>query len=346
MTYSETFTCWASRCLPAYARAAAENAARARSRCPPATEPSYAMKPLSCPAAPRSRCARPRACSPAARSAPTIAARRAGRADFVRAPATGVDPTAPAPSAWWHALNDRQLDDLITAALAYNPDLHAAQARLRASRAQLAQQRAAQLPKSSATVAAIRTRAGRQRARFAAAVERLKPIGRHPPSLAARAAAALFGRLRRNLGNRPVRRHAPRGRSGICASGSGRRRSRRHAGVDRCRSRQRVHRPARSTAAACAVAAHCRAAAEDARATQQRRARGVAADADIERLTTQVENTRASLIPLDAQVTESLDRLTILTGRAPVRSTRHCRHRTRRCRRYPAASRSAIRPRC
>ncbi|OXH82337.1 RND transporter, partial [Burkholderia multivorans] len=51
--------------------------------------------------------------------------------------------------------------------------------------------------------------------------------------------------------------------------------------------------------------------------TQQRRARGVAADADIERLTTQVENTRASLIPLDAQVTESLDRLAILTGREP-----------------------------
>ncbi|MFL6666146.1 MAG: TolC family protein, partial [Burkholderia ambifaria] len=51
--------------------------------------------------------------------------------------------------------------------------------------------------------------------------------------------------------------------------------------------------------------------------TQQRRARGVAADVDIERLTTQVETTRASLIPLDAQVTESLDRLAILTGRAP-----------------------------
>ncbi len=51
--------------------------------------------------------------------------------------------------------------------------------------------------------------------------------------------------------------------------------------------------------------------------TQQRRGRGVAADADIERLTTQVENTRASLIPLDAQVTESLDRLATLTGRAP-----------------------------
>ncbi|KHJ59364.1 TolC family protein, partial [Burkholderia glumae] len=51
--------------------------------------------------------------------------------------------------------------------------------------------------------------------------------------------------------------------------------------------------------------------------TLQRRDRGVVDDADIERLTTQVENTRATLIPLDAQVTESLDRLAILTGRAP-----------------------------
>ncbi|MCO8649893.1 TolC family protein, partial [Burkholderia multivorans] len=77
---------------------------------------------------------------------------------FVRAPATGIDPGAPAPSAWWHALHDRRLDALIAAALAHNPDLHAAQARLRAARAQLAQQRAAELPKTSATVAAIRMR--------------------------------------------------------------------------------------------------------------------------------------------------------------------------------------------
>ncbi len=51
--------------------------------------------------------------------------------------------------------------------------------------------------------------------------------------------------------------------------------------------------------------------------TQQRRAHGTAADVDVERLTTQVENTRATLIPLDAQVTDSLDRLAVLTGREP-----------------------------
>ncbi len=51
--------------------------------------------------------------------------------------------------------------------------------------------------------------------------------------------------------------------------------------------------------------------------TQQRRARGTAADVDVERLTTQVENTRATLTPLDAQVSDSLDQLAVLTGQAP-----------------------------
>jgi len=51
--------------------------------------------------------------------------------------------------------------------------------------------------------------------------------------------------------------------------------------------------------------------------TQQRRAHGTAADVDVERLTTQVENTRATLTPLDEQVAESLDQLAMLTGQAP-----------------------------
>jgi len=50
---------------------------------------------------------------------------------------------------------------------------------------------------------------------------------------------------------------------------------------------------------------------------QQRRAQGVAGDADVERQTTQVENTRATLIPLDEQIAESLDQLAVLTGQAP-----------------------------
>jgi outer membrane protein TolC len=51
--------------------------------------------------------------------------------------------------------------------------------------------------------------------------------------------------------------------------------------------------------------------------TEQRRAQEVASDLDVERIRTQVENTRASIIPLDEQITESLDQLAVLTGREP-----------------------------
>jgi NodT family efflux transporter outer membrane factor (OMF) lipoprotein len=51
--------------------------------------------------------------------------------------------------------------------------------------------------------------------------------------------------------------------------------------------------------------------------TNQRRARGTAADVDVDRLKSQVETTRATLVPLDEQIAESLDRLALLTGRPP-----------------------------
>ncbi len=51
--------------------------------------------------------------------------------------------------------------------------------------------------------------------------------------------------------------------------------------------------------------------------TQQRRERGVASDLEVERVRTQVENTRAAMIPLDEEVAEALDQLALLTGREP-----------------------------
>jgi NodT family efflux transporter outer membrane factor (OMF) lipoprotein len=51
--------------------------------------------------------------------------------------------------------------------------------------------------------------------------------------------------------------------------------------------------------------------------TERRRAQEVASDLDVERIRTQVESTRASIIPLDEQIIESLDQLAVLTGREP-----------------------------
>ena len=63
--------------------------------------------------------------------------------------------------------------------------------------------------------------------------------------------------------------------------------------------------------------------------TQQRRARGTAADVDVERLTTQVENTRATLIPLDAQVDRFARSPRCADGPAPGALDRASSPRTR-----------------
>jgi outer membrane protein TolC len=60
--------------------------------------------------------------------APKVAPDATAAATFVRTPAMGMS-TTPAPSQWWLALGDQQLNTLITAAFAHNPDLRAAQAR-------------------------------------------------------------------------------------------------------------------------------------------------------------------------------------------------------------------------
>ncbi len=239
--------------------------------------------------------------------------------DFVRAPQTGVLASAPTPSAWWQALHDPQLDALIAAALAHNPDLHAAQARLREARAQLSQQRANALPKTSATVAAIRTRAPDTSALSAltgsnsssssdgsgGSTAGTGPLQLYTAGFDATWEIDLFGGTRRAIEAASAQAEAVNAdladtQVSIAAEVA-------NAYVDLRDQQQRLalsHRTADMQQRQLDL-------------TLQRRGRGVAADADVERLTTQVENTRASLIPLDAQVTESLDRLAILTGRAP-----------------------------
>jgi NodT family efflux transporter outer membrane factor (OMF) lipoprotein len=52
--------------------------------------------------------------------------------------------------------------------------------------------------------------------------------------------------------------------------------------------------------------------------TEQRRSGGTASQLDLERIQTQVDSTRASIIALDAQVAESLDQLALLCGQVPA----------------------------
>lgn len=241
--------------------------------------------------------------------APTVADSALHSEGFVRAPAAGIAATR-APNQWWLTLGDPQLNDLIEAAFAHNPDLHVAQARLRESRAQLQQQHANELPKVSADAAALRTRSPDVSTLNASSQGNNPSSGRGPLQLYTAGFDAtweidLFGGTRRAIEAASTQAEAVDAdladtQVSLAAEVA-------QAYIDLRDQQQRL------------ALAQQQADVEQKMLTltQQRRARGTAADVDVERLTTQVENTRATLTPLDAQVTDSLDQLAVLTGRAP-----------------------------
>jgi NodT family efflux transporter outer membrane factor (OMF) lipoprotein len=242
------------------------------------------------------------------RGAPAVAPAATHAATFVRMPAAGIA-TAPAPSAWWRALGDPQLDALIERAFAYNPDLRAAQARLRESRAQLHQQSAAELPKLSADAAALRMREPDLSA-LSALDSSAASSGRGPLSLYTAGFDAsweidLFGGTRRAVQAASAQAQAVDAdladtQVSLAAEVA-------QAYIDLRDEQQRLAIAQRTAQVQQQMLT----------LTEQRRAGGTAADVDVERLTTQVETTRATLMPLAAQIDVSLDQLAVLTGDAP-----------------------------
>ena len=227
---------------------------------------------------------------------------------FVRAPVTGVT-TTHAPSQWWTTLSDPELDALIDAALVHNSDLNAAQARLRESRAQLQQQRAKELPTASADAAALRTRKSNlsilQSSQSANTSSGGGPLQLYSAGFDASWEIDLFGGTRRAVEAASAQAEAVDADLADTQVTLAAEVAQAYIGL---RDQQRRLALANQSA-------------ELQQQTlvliQQRRARGVGTDADVERQTTQVENTRATLIPLDEQITESLDQLAMLTGQAP-----------------------------
>lgn len=240
------------------------------------------------------------------RSAPQVAANTIDAGKFPHAP-VAADPAAPRVAEWWRALGDDQLDRLIDTALRQSPDIDAARARVRQARAGLDSNKANLLPKVGLDAAMLRTRS---------------------PDL-----AALSGQGSSGGGRGPLSLYI----AGFDASWEidlfgGTRRSIEAASAE-------------SDAASAQLAdAHVQLAAEVAQAyvtlreqqaslahlqdsekleaemldlTQQRRARGVASQLEVERLLTQLDNTRAQISPVQAGIAESFDQLALLTGRAP-----------------------------
>jgi len=241
--------------------------------------------------------------------APSVAPEATHAASFVRAPATGIESTH-APAQWWLALNDPQLNALIEAALEHNPDLRAAEARLREARSQLQQQRANQAPKVSGTAAAVRMREPDLSTLTGAGSGQQAASGGGPLQLYTAGFDAsweidLFGGTRRAVEAASAEAEAvdadlADAQVSLTAEVA-------QAYIDLRDEQQRLALARRSAQLQQQML----------ELTQQRRAGGTAADVDVERLTTQVENTRSTFSPLETQVAASLDQLAVLTGKPP-----------------------------
>jgi NodT family efflux transporter outer membrane factor (OMF) lipoprotein len=216
---------------------------------------------------------------------------------FIRAP---EDSSAAQPSAapWWTGLGDPELSALIDTALANSPDVHAAEARLRESRAALKEQKSNALPKSSASASYLN-------AQLPKSTLNVGDLNFYNLGFDATWEVDLFGGTRRaveaaSAESIAVEADLADARVQLAAEVA-------QAYVDL------VDRKARRDLALRTAELETRVL----ELTEQRRGQEVASDLDVERIRTQVENTQASIIPLDEQIIESLDQLAVLSGREP-----------------------------
>ena len=230
--------------------------------------------------------------------APVVAPNASHASSFNRAP-KDVTSGAPAAAEWWQSLNDPELDRLIESALANSPDIRAAQARLRQSRAELHGQKSNELPKSSGSAAYLHAHLP------SSSGVNIGSIGLYDIGFDATWEVDMFGGTRRAI--EAAAAEASAVEADLADTHVQLSAEIAQAYVDLRDQQQRIVLVRESAELEEQVLT----------LTQQRRAQGVASDLDVERIRTQVENTRGTLIPLDAQITESLDQLATLTGREP-----------------------------
>lgn len=239
----------------------------------------------------------------------TVQAGRFHRADT--APTTA----APPPSAWWLALNDAELTRLIDDALASSPNLKAAEARVRNARATLREDRTKLLPQGGAMGLYAHAKLPSSIDKLGQALGASSTTGTPvniPSQLDLYAATLdasweidLFGGERRAIEGAKATAGAQQAtyedaQVRLAAEVAG-------AYVNLRDSQRRL------TLVKTAADLQGRMLA----LTQERRAGGTASDADVERLSTQLSQTRADLPALAAAIDQYKDELAVLTGREP-----------------------------
>ena len=230
--------------------------------------------------------------------APPVAAEAFQASTFKRAPQQGVSTAMPAAATWWESLGDPQLNHLIEAGLENSPDLRAAEARLHQSRAGLRQQKSNQLPKVGGTAVYLH-------AQLPDSPLGVSHVDFYNLGFDATWEADLFGGTRRAV--EAASAEAQAAQADVADAHVQLSAEIAQAYVQLRDSQQRLDLVRKS------IEVEDRALT----LTQQRRSQGVASDLEVERIRTQVENSRAALIPVDEQIAEALDQLAALTGREP-----------------------------
>jgi NodT family efflux transporter outer membrane factor (OMF) lipoprotein len=237
------------------------------------------------------------AAGPDYHGAPAVTPNAIQATTFHRAPTEGIS-TGPAAAKWWEALGDNQLNQLVENALARSPDIRLAQARLRESRAGLRIKRQDLLPKGTANAAYLH-------AKLPTSTLGLGSVDFYNVGFDATWEIDLFGGTRRAIEGASADAEAS---AADLADAHVQLSAEVAQAYVKLRDRQQRIALVRQSADL-----------EDRvlDLTQQRRTQGVASDLDVERVRTQVENTRAAIIPLDAEIVELLDELAVMTGQEP-----------------------------
>ncbi|VVE25215.1 Outer membrane protein OprM [Pandoraea iniqua] len=220
----------------------------------------------------------------------------------------GVEAHTPGVARWWPALDDAQLTALIDDAIAHSPDIRAAQAKVRQSRASLRSHEADLLPKGTVDVTMLRTRSpdlSLLGGNGGSGSSGRGPLDLYIAGFDASWEVDLFGGTRRAV-------------EAASADADAASEDLADAHVQLAAEVAQTYVALRDQQARLAlVRDSAQLEGEMLDLTRQRRAGGVASELDVERLVTQVEQTQSRVLPLEADVIESLDQLALLTGRAP-----------------------------
>ena len=235
-----------------------------------------------------------------------------GETGFSRGGQTTVS-AAPGIAAWWTRLNDATLTDLETRALAANPNIAVAQARLRQARASLRLERANQAPSANASATYLHARvpgidlgsATGGSDTGAAADDGASSVDFYNLGFDASWEVDLFGGRRRSV--EAARAQAQAAEANVADAQVSLTAEVAQAYVN-LRDRQR--RIALSQQSA-------RMQQQMLTLTQQRLDQGAASALDVERLRGQVEATNGQIVPLQAELEGYLNALAVLTGQEP-----------------------------